>query len=71
MEATILTGPFEGEAVLIPRILMIPTDLTSCISASFTQLKICTLHTCCWGTFWKKKNLKIKKKNKTKKDEKN
>ena len=27
IEATILTGPFEGEAVLIPRILMIPTDL--------------------------------------------
>ena len=25
--ATILTGPFEGEAVLIPRIPMIPTDL--------------------------------------------
>ena len=27
IEATILTGPFEGEAVLIPRIPMIPTDL--------------------------------------------
>jgi len=27
IEATILTGPFEGEAVLIPRIHMIPTDL--------------------------------------------
>ena len=27
IEATILTGPFEAEAVLIPRILMIPTDL--------------------------------------------
>jgi len=26
-EATILTGPFEGEAFLIPRILMIPMDL--------------------------------------------
>ena len=28
IEATILTGPFEDEAVLIPRIPMIPTDLT-------------------------------------------
>ena len=27
IEATILTGPYEGEAVLIPRIPMIPTDL--------------------------------------------
>ena len=27
IEATILTGPFEGEAVLIPHIPMIPTDL--------------------------------------------
>ena len=27
IQATILTGPFEGEAVLIPRIPMIPTDL--------------------------------------------
>ena len=27
IEATILTGPFEGEAVLIPRVPMIPTDL--------------------------------------------
>ena len=27
IEATILTGPFEGEAVLIPRIPIIPTDL--------------------------------------------
>ena len=27
IEATILTGPFEGEAVLIPCIPMIPTDL--------------------------------------------
>ena len=27
IEATSLTGPFEGEAVLIPRIPMIPTDL--------------------------------------------
>ncbi|KAK2718315.1 hypothetical protein QYM36_005578 [Artemia franciscana] len=27
IEATILTGPFEGEAVLNPRIPMIPTDL--------------------------------------------
>ena len=27
IEATILTGPFEGEAVLILRIPMIPTDL--------------------------------------------
>ena len=27
IESTILTGPFEGEAVLIPRIPMIPTDL--------------------------------------------
>ena len=27
IEATILKGPFEGEAVLIPRIPMIPTDL--------------------------------------------
>ena len=26
IEGTILTGSFEGEAVLIPRILMIPTD---------------------------------------------
>lgn len=26
VEATILTGPFEGEDVLIPRIPMIPTD---------------------------------------------
>ena len=25
--ATIVTGPYEGEAVLIPRIPMIPTDL--------------------------------------------
>ena len=28
IEATILTGPFEGEAVLIPRFPMIPTDLS-------------------------------------------
>ena len=27
IEATILTGPYEGEAVLLPRIPMIPTDL--------------------------------------------
>ena len=27
IDATILTGPYEGEAVLIPRIPMIPTDL--------------------------------------------
>ena len=27
IEATVLTGPFKGEAVLIPRIPMIPTDL--------------------------------------------
>ena len=27
IEATILTGPFEGEAVLIPCIPVIPTDL--------------------------------------------
>ena len=27
IEATILTGPFEGEAVLIPQIPMTPTDL--------------------------------------------
>ena len=27
IEATILTGPFEGEAVLIHRIAMIPKDL--------------------------------------------
>ena len=27
IEGTILTGPFEGEAVLIPRIPMIPTNL--------------------------------------------
>ena len=27
IEAIISTGPFEGEAVLIPRIPMIPTDL--------------------------------------------
>jgi PIF1 helicase. len=26
VEATILTGPFKGEDVLIPQILMIPTD---------------------------------------------
>ncbi|CAL1264352.1 unnamed protein product, partial [Larinioides sclopetarius] len=26
VEATILTGPFKGEDVLIPRIPMIPTD---------------------------------------------
>ena len=26
IEATILTGPYEGEAVLIPRFPMIPTD---------------------------------------------
>ena len=28
IEATILTGPFKGEAVLIPRIPMIPTDMS-------------------------------------------
>ena len=27
--------------------------ITSVVSASFTQLKISTLHTCCWGTFGK------------------
>ena len=27
IEATILTGPSEGEAILVPCILMIPTDL--------------------------------------------
>ena len=27
VEATILTGPFKGEDVLIPRIPMIPTDM--------------------------------------------
>jgi len=27
IEETILTGPFEGEVALIPRIFMIPTDL--------------------------------------------
>ncbi|GBO17930.1 hypothetical protein AVEN_235700-1 [Araneus ventricosus] len=27
IEATILTGPFEGEHVLIPRMTLIPTDL--------------------------------------------
>ncbi|GBN25347.1 hypothetical protein AVEN_81906-1 [Araneus ventricosus] len=27
IEATILTGPFEGEHVIIPRIPLIPTDL--------------------------------------------
>ena len=27
IETTFLTGPFEGEAVLIPRIPMIPTDM--------------------------------------------
>ena len=29
IEATILTGPAAGEIALIPRILMIPTDLPS------------------------------------------
>ncbi len=29
IEATILTGPFRGEDVLIPRIPMIPTDAIS------------------------------------------
>ena len=28
IEATILTGPFNDEDVLIPRILMIPTDMS-------------------------------------------
>ena len=28
IEAKILTGPFKGEDVLIPRILMIPTDMS-------------------------------------------
>ena len=28
--------------------------ITSCVSASYTQLKISTLHRCCWGTFRKK-----------------
>ena len=28
IEATILTGPFKGEDVLIPRIPMIPTDMS-------------------------------------------
>ena len=28
--------------------------IASCISASFIQLKISTLHMCCWGMFQKK-----------------
>ena len=49
IEATILTGPFEGEAVLIPRIPMIPTDMPFQFKRLQFPIRLAYLNTDCFS----------------------